>query len=106
MSTATLPDQFARTRAAIARFDRYHRRWNREFDRDLSATPSNGSVLCRFQQCENYRKRVVGEAFYADTAKYNSRDTIMNALTYGYSSGATDIPNFIRRVSTGAPREY
>ena len=111
MTTITVsapPDQFARTREAIARFDRYHARWNREFWRVLNEPETRENfdyeafTFKAFDNCERYRKAVVGEAFYADTQAYNSKATIMGAvLTYPKNSGMTDIPSWIRNVSNG-----
>ena len=65
MTTITVsapPDQFARTREAIARFDRYHARWNREFWRVLNEPETRENfdydafVLKSFENCERYRK--------------------------------------------------
>lgn len=111
MTTITVsapPDQFARTREAIARFDRYHARWNREFWRVLNEPETRENfdyeafTFKAFDNCERYRKAVVGEAFYADTQAYNSKATIMGAvLTYPKNSGMTDIPSWIRNISNG-----
>lgn len=111
MTTITVcepPAQFERTRAAIARFDRYHVRWNREILRVLDEPETrkdfdyNAFVLQAFDNCERYRKAVVGEAFYADTQEYNSRTTVMDTvLTYSPGSGYTDIPQWIRHVANG-----
>ena len=105
-----MENNFTNTKTAIQRFDRYHRRWKREFERLIENLPNakgikrtydqNGRAVMRaFKNCERYRLRVVAAAFYADTKEYNRLDNCRLLVLDSHSIGQTDICEFIRRVA-------
>lgn len=105
-----MPDVYMNLRAALTRFDRYHRRWEREFERMLGNLPkcqagdpqvelNNAAVHRAFENCGRYRLRAVAPAFHAATADVNSKETCEMVFRYEPSSGHTDVPAFVRKLA-------
>lgn len=107
-------DDFTNLRAALPRFDRYHKRWHREFERLLESLPkcqaddpkdpqwekNNAAVLQAFENCNQYRIRVMAPAFYADTSDRNSMQTCEMVFASRSTDGYTDVSQWIRDLAS------
>ena len=102
---------FKRTKAAIQRYERFRLRWEREFERNLNSDNGyldrratkygvdvNAFVLGYFSYMVTIQRRIVGEAFAADTAEFNNKTTVLECL-FPLTSIMSEVHPFVRRMA-------